>query len=228
MLTLEPYSRPPTPLSTTADLSAAGDPARTFYRITRKEHPGLFPPPDGRARFDDPRGEYRVLYGALERAASFAESLQQFRPDMATRAAIAALTFRVVPESPVRLRTWAGARVILTLRLARAARLCDLRSSVDLERAADGISPQAKALGLTDFDASQVTGQDRSVTRAVSRWAYEHEYDGLLYPSRLGTEWNCCAIFDKVRPRVMARASISVDDADLVAVCGAFGIRITG
>jgi hypothetical protein len=147
---------------------------------------------------------------------------------MASRAALAALMFRAVPASPVRLRTWAEGRVILTLRLASTVRLCDLRNSADLEQAANGISITADALGLADFDASQVTGPNRAVTRAVSRWAYEQEFDGMLYPSRLATEWTCCAIFSRVRVRTTARESIAIDDKDLVAVWQAFGNRVTG
>jgi hypothetical protein len=59
--------------------ATASEPALTLYRVTRARHTGLFPPPGGRGRFDDPAGEYRVLYAALEREAAFAEALQQFR-----------------------------------------------------------------------------------------------------------------------------------------------------
>jgi hypothetical protein len=200
----------------------------TLYRVGRSRHAGLFPPPGGRGRFDDPAGQYRVLYAALERAAAFAEALQQFRPDLATRAALAAVRFGAVPRADVRLQSWAGARVVMTLRVPGAARLCDLRASVQIEEAANGIAGVAESLGISDFDASHVIGPDRRVSQAVSRWAHEAGYDGVLFPSRFATEWTCCALFNRLRPRVIGRDPVRVDDPDLQAVARSFGIRITG
>jgi hypothetical protein len=208
--------------------ATASEPALTLYRVTRARHTGLFPPPGGRGRFDDPAGEYRVLYAALEREAAFAEALQQFRPDLATRAALAAVRFGAVPRSDVRLQTWAGPRVMLTLRVPKAARLCDLSVSAHIEAAADGIASVADALQIRDFDASHEIGPDRQVSQAVSRWAYQAGYDGLLFPSRLALEWTNCALFNRVRPRVIARDPVRIADPDLQRVAKSFGVRVTG
>lgn len=215
-------------LSTAADAVAGqSPPTTTLYRIVRADHVNLFPPPNFRGRFDDPRGEYRVLYASLERTGSFAETLQQFRPDLATRAAMARLSGSAVPRPEVRLTSWAHARVLLTLRLARTARLCDLRNSTNLEHAANGVAGDAAGLGIDDLDASHVTGSDRRVTQRVSRWAYDTGYDGLLYPSRLATAWTCCALFNRIRPRVVNREPVAVADPDLLEVSRAFNIRVT-
>ncbi|HET7714287.1 MAG TPA: RES family NAD+ phosphorylase, partial [Bauldia sp.] len=164
---------------------------------------------------------------SLERAGSFAESLQPFRPDLATRAAMAGLTVSTVPRTEVRLTSWAQSRVLLTLRLNRNALLCDLRQLADLERAANGVAGEAVELNIDDFDASHVTGSDRRVTQRVSRWAHDSGYEGLLYPSRLGTAWTCCALFNRVRPRIINREPVLAGDADLLEVSLAFGIRVS-
>ena len=200
----------------------------TLFRVARAGHPTLFPPAGGRGRFSDPESEYRVLYTTLERRACFAESLQAFRPDTATRAEIARLRFGAVPRSEVRLRTWAGSRVVLTLRLGRAARICDLRQSEQIEAVASGVAPAMHEAGIADFDVGHVVGKDRAITQRISRWIYEAGYDGVFYPSRLGSEWTCCAVFNRLRPRVIRRDPIAIDDPDLLAVSALFGITIMG
>src|SRR5580698_5051711 len=64
-------------------------PTAPLFRLGRK--PDLLSPPDwSRAqpdgtfanRFDDPQGNYRVLYAATQRVSCFVETLARFRPDL--------------------------------------------------------------------------------------------------------------------------------------------------
>ena len=133
-----------------------------------------------------------------------------------------------VPRAEPRLRSWAGSRIVLTLRLGRAAHICDLRQSGQIEAVANGVAPALQAAEIADFDVSQVVGPNRSVTQWIARWIYDAGYDGLFYPSRLGSEWTCCAVFNRIRPRVIRRDPIAIDDADLLAVSDLFGITVSG
>jgi len=199
-----------------------------IWRVTRIGHRDLFPPSGGRSRFDDPEGGFATLYGALDRRAAFAESLQYFRPDLATRAELARLRFAEVTVPAVTLRTWAAARELLDLRLPRGANLLDLRESHAIEQVATALSGGLLKLGVSDFDSSQVVGPDRRITRSVAGWAFGEGFDGLLYPSRFAAAWTCCAFFDRIRPRVASRQPINTRDPDLTAVGASFGLRISG
>ena len=64
-------------------------PNSLLFRLGRKPDP--WSPPDwSRAlpngtfgnRFDDPQGNYRVLYAATQRVSCFIEKLERFRPDL--------------------------------------------------------------------------------------------------------------------------------------------------
>ena len=64
------------------------------YRLGREPDPWEWPDwsyasPDGTFgnRFDDPEGQYRVLYASAERETTFRECLARFRPDPAIVAA---------------------------------------------------------------------------------------------------------------------------------------------
>ena len=50
-------------------------------------------------------------------------------------------------------------------------------------------------LGLTDLDLSGVLGPQRRLTQALARWAYEHGYAGIAYPSRFDDALSLWAIF---------------------------------
>lgn len=199
-----------------------------LYRVTRAGRDGLFPPASGTGRFDVPDRSFRTLYTALEREAAFAETLQQFRPSLEVRSDLAALRFAEVTNPPISLRTWAAGRVMLRLRLPASANVLDLRGADGLEQATSAVAGQMRTLGLADFDAGSLLSPDRRVTQIISAWAFAYGFDALLVPSRLGSDWTNCVVFDRIRPRVVSREPISVTDPDLQHVAARFGIRITG
>ena len=66
-----------------------------LYRIGRSPDPLSAPPPEvpknSGNRFDDPRGEFWVMYAAERRCACFIETLARFRPDLTLLARIQSL-----------------------------------------------------------------------------------------------------------------------------------------
>jgi hypothetical protein len=58
------------------------------------------------------------------------------------------------------------------------------------------------ALGVGDLDVSTVGGPERRVTQMIAEWAHtgsereEPRYAGLRYSSRLGSAWECWALFE--------------------------------
>jgi hypothetical protein len=199
-----------------------------LYRVAREGHSGLFPPPTGTGRFDDPARRFRTLYTALERIAAYAETLQYFRPNLSARQALADLRYEDVTTPPVTLRTWVSTRELLTIQVPSTCTLLDLRQFQVLEQATDEIAQDLAGLGLTDFDAANLLGQDRRVTQTVAAWAHASGFDGLLSPSRLAPEWTSCVLFDRARPRVRSRTPIDLTDSDLRAVALAFHLRVRG
>ena len=73
-------------------------PNASLFRLGRKPDPWSPPDwscaqPDGTFgnRFDDPQGNYRVLYAATQRVSCFVETLARFRPDLALIAELQAI-----------------------------------------------------------------------------------------------------------------------------------------
>jgi hypothetical protein len=80
-------------------------------------------------------------------------------------------------------------------------------------------------LGLTDFDVSAALSSNRPLTQEVARWAYEHDYQGVIYSSRLDAAFDCWALFEGAQYEPLAAASIAIDDEDLVAVAEVFRLQ---
>jgi hypothetical protein len=73
-------------------------PIAPLFRLGRKPDPWNPPDwsraqPDGTFgdRFDDPQGNYRVLYAATQRVSCFVETLARFRPDLSLIAELHAI-----------------------------------------------------------------------------------------------------------------------------------------
>jgi hypothetical protein len=73
-------------------------PTAPLFRLGRKPDPWSPPDwsraqPDGTFgnRFDDPQGNYRVLYAATQRVSCFVETLARFRPDLSLIAELQAI-----------------------------------------------------------------------------------------------------------------------------------------
>jgi hypothetical protein len=182
----------------------ARTPRRHLYRIGRPPDPLAWPPHSviGHERFDDPLRQYRVLYAAAQRAGCFAETLAAFRPSLASLAAERAVLNADEPFRTAQVpAAWWRNRLMATFRLA-SGRWLDLRTLTTFQVLRGEFSELANSLGLADVDLSAATGrlailgEERRLTQEISRWAFEHDYHGIVYTSRLHHRFACWAIFE--------------------------------
>jgi hypothetical protein len=177
----------------------ARTPRRSLYRIGRPPDPLAWPPHAaiGHDRFDDPLRQYRVLYAAAQRAGCFAETLAAFRPSLASLAAErGVLNAAESPRTAQVPAAWWSNRLVGTFTLSGGPWL-DLRALTTFQVLRDAFAVLATSLGLVDVDLSAATGRiaiagrERRFTQAVSRWAFEHDYQGIVYASRLHHRFTC-------------------------------------
>jgi hypothetical protein len=111
--------------------------------------------------------------------------------------------------------------------LATRQRWLDLRSFETRETLRPELAQTLLDLGLEDLDLSGVVGPKRQLTQAIARWAYEHEYVGLVYSSRFDPTLTCWAIFEGAAfEPVGLPVPILRDDPDLVSVARFFGLAV--
>lgn len=213
----------------------ARTPRQPLYRIGRPPDPLAWPPYSaiGHERFDDPMRQYRVLYAASQRAACFAETLAAFRPSLASLAAErTVINTQELPRPPEVPAAWWRNRLIGTFSLS-PGRWLDLRVLDTFQVLREAFAEIASGLGLADVDLSAVTGvmpvagDERRFTQAISRWAYEHDYHGMAYTSRLHHRFTGWAVFDSVSILPIGDpVPITPVDRDFVRVARSFGLSI--
>ncbi len=177
--------------------------------------------------------QYRVLYAASQRAACFAETLAAFRPSLASLAAErTVINTQELPRPPDVPAAWWRNRLIGTFSLS-PGRWLDLRVLDTFQVLREAFAEIASGLGLADVDLSAVTGvmpvagDERRFTQAISRWAYEHDYHGMAYTSRLHHRFTGWAVFDSVSILPIGDpVPITPVDRDFVRVARSFGLSI--
>jgi RES domain len=187
----------------------------------------------GQERFDDPLRQYRVLYAATPRAVCFAETLAAFRPSLASLAAERAVLNATEPPRSAHVpAAWGRNRVVGTFTLGSVGWL-DLRALDTIQVLRDAFAELAHSLRLADVDLSAATGrspiagEERRFTQAVSRWAYERGYQGIVFSSRLDHRFTCWAVFESATiQRVGAPETITQADRDFVRIARSFSLRI--
>jgi hypothetical protein len=184
----------------------------------------------GGERYDDPNGEYRVLYAGQQRRVAFLEVLAQFRPDLELLAA-EAQTGSTDEEEPVPAGVvptrWLEQHLIAALRLPSGQRWLDLRKLRTREALRPEFAAQLLALGLPDLDASAVSGSHRELTQAISRWAHERGYKGMVFASRLEPGYSNWAIFEGAAfEPVGAARPLSRRDRSLAFVLRQYGLSL--
>jgi hypothetical protein len=199
--------------------------------------------PDGTFgnRYDDPDGEYRVLYASDQRRGAFLETLSRFRVDVQLLAELDAIegderddAFPTVPGGVVP-SVWLATRRIGT---ATAASLwfVDVAHSESLAQLRGRLAPRLVHYGLDDLDAGDLRRRaPRAFTQEISRYVFEHgaapsgePVAGIAYRSRLGDELTNWAIFEghQLDEVVEADANIAADDPDLVAALATLGLKL--
>ena len=168
-------------------------------------------------RYDDPRGEYRVLYASTERVGAFVETLARFRPDPELVAALGEidddepLTSGLVPAE------WLNDRAIGE---------ADLSGDFARVGAARSIA-YLRAQLEQDLDASAIRRHvPRTTTQAISRLVFDcGGFAGVQYESRLGDDIHNWAVFE---PADVSGTSepLAEDDPDLAFALALLGLRL--
>jgi hypothetical protein len=191
-------------------------------------------------RFDDPHGEYRVLYATSQRLGAFVETLARFRPDLAVVAALEEIDgeddgTRRAGRVPV---SWVDARAVGEAATSVAfADIADVRSLAHLR---ERMAARALHHGFDDIDAAVIRARaPRAFSQELSRLVYEcaepdgrRSFGGIRYPSRLGDQFENWAIFEPADPDEAAiegamSAQIQADDGDLAAAIALLGLELT-
>jgi hypothetical protein len=200
-----------------------------------------FAGPDGTFghRFDDPRGEYRVLYASSQRFGALVEALAPYRPHPALlewrrhlRATVAAdgLAPGTVPAD------WLAGRTVGEAQPGGA--FADVGHSRSLRLVRDRLGSRALAWGVEELDAAAIRlSAPRALTQAISRIVFDcsqedgsPQFAGIRYRSRLGDEIDNWAVFERPGdPPPFARARsarIAADDPDLIAALEHLGLEL--
>jgi hypothetical protein len=171
------------------------------------------------------------MYAAEQRCACFAETLAPFRPTLELLAQLRSLPAGDfgddTPESGLIPDDWHLKRMVGTFRVVPGQRWLDLRSLEVHEQLRHESPDLFLNLGYDEFDLSVALNRDRRLTQAIARWAYEHEYQGIIYTSRLDAAFDCWAIVEGAQYELVEMGSFARDDPDLVAIAEVFGLRFS-
>ncbi len=186
-------------------------------------------------RYDDPEGQYRVLYASTQRQATFRECLARFRPDLVVLAEVIQEDDKDAP--PTRpaghvKRSWLSRRLMGSATLIGI--YCAIGHSDSVQHLRYALAPRILHYGLTDVDAGDLrTRAPRRLTQEVSRYVFTQTaadgtaaFYGIEYASRLGDELTNWAIFEPNEPATLLHADITEEDADLQAVLDAYGLTL--
>src|SRR5260370_28847685 len=169
-------------------------PTAPLFRLGRKPDPWNPPDwsraqPDGTFgnRFDDPQGNYRVLYAATQRVSCFVETLARFRPDLALIAELQAIAGEddYVPLGTVP-SDWCEPRVMGEATVAGA--YADLYSASWVSHLRQALAADCIALGLEDLDDSVLQqGEPRRLTQLASLKVNEAGLAASIIALAMGT-----------------------------------------
>ena len=151
----------------------APTPRGVLYRIAHLPDPLAWVPWElaGGGRFDDPQGQFRVLYAAAQRRGAFVETLARFRPAIESLAQPWQLAAGTAPAPAANISAdWYEKRGIAEFRLSPGQRWLDLRAPETREELRAALANTLLTLGLSDLDLSRVVGPRRSFTQAIARW----------------------------------------------------------
>jgi hypothetical protein len=180
-------------------------------------------------RFDDPAGEYRVLYASSPRLGAFLETLVRYRTDPAIVAEYEEIA--IEPEDDDRYPTiapglvpagWCSSRTIGTAR--HDGPFADIGHSGSLAELRAALASRLVHYDLDDLDGGDLRRRaPRAFTQEISRYVFERGVSeegerllGIRYLSRLGDDIENWAIFEGTDPYNKVSEEITRDDPDLV------------
>jgi hypothetical protein len=184
-------------------------------------------------RFDSPAGNYGVLYFGTTPEVCFGETLARFRPDPNLASVVEEWShLGFMPPGEI-AADWRAKRLLVRATIPDGARFLDIESAKTRTALFREIGPYFGALGVSELDVAAVRGPDRRVTRLVSYWAWSQvdaggtpRYAGVRYLSRLESNWECWAVFDRVPITELARGTIRETNPDLRRVAKLFDLRV--
>jgi hypothetical protein len=189
----------------------------------------------GANRFDPVHHDYGVLYFGTSLEACFAETLARLRPSLELLALVdddwRAAGFMPPGNVPA---DWRQRRTAVHVRLPPSTLFVDVDDPLTHQYLRAELAPALAALGIQDLDVSTVRGPDRRITQMISEWAYmaaqddQPRYAGLRYCSRLGSEWECWALFDddELTLDVLETLPITYDMVPLQKIASTFDLTV--
>ena len=203
------------------------------HRIGRSPDPWQYPDwsranPDRTFgnRFDDPNGEYRVLYTSSARLGCFLETLARYRPDLALYAELKEIEGEddfvpagLVPHEWLKNRLMGSANA--------EGKFADVGASEWIEALRRELAPLMISFGIPDFDASVLQGSGlRFLTQHVSSSVYRQGFNGIRYLSKYGHNIENWALFEPVDLTSRAQNHIEPNDPDLLEAMRVFNLAL--
>lgn len=186
--------------------------------------------PNAGNRFDVPGGG--VLYAATARTGCFVETLARFRPTPRMRELLEDEPgFMITGGVP---QDWRLQRSMATLAVRDPLPFLDVEASETHAFLSKTLASQLVQLDYADnLDLSDVTNHDRRLSRLIALHAYTAAddsgnplYSGIRYMSRVGSRWECWAIFEGCEVSLIGQPPIDIDDPDLQQVANLWDLRI--
>lgn len=194
------------------------------WRASRRKYGAMELPPlhsQGAGRFDDPRlrmstehAEYGVLYLGSNPKSSFIETLSGLRNHLSVEANVLMQSIMEVDEKhsfveesrAVRstiTQHWMDDWQLTSASILTDAPVFDLANPASVQFVREELAVAILAMGLTDLDFSHVLGDNRDLTRAISRWIWTMTSDsgqplfsGIRYRSRFDPNCICLALYE--------------------------------
>jgi hypothetical protein len=205
-----------------------------LFRIGRQPDPWQPPDwsrasPDGTFgnRFDDPQGNYRVLYAASQELSCYVEPLARFRLDLALLAELKEIEgdddFFPLGEVP---NEWCEGRLLGTA--SANGDYADIYASDWVAFLRANLASECLRLGVSDLDAAVLQNYSpRRITQLASLRIYERGFSGIYYRSRFGHDLENWALFEPFRITPIDSKDISVDDPILREALDLLGLKIS-
>ncbi len=185
-------------------------------------------------RFDDPRHEYRTLYGAQHKITCLREVLADLRPESRVRVEFAEfqLAQGVAPDEldvPAQEVThaWRRAHVLAPARVERTGPIVDLDQPALLEQLAMKHAVLLAEHGMAYLNISQIRSKTRPVTQAISRDLYEQGVACIQFRSNQD-DARCLVLLEgraRLRPDGHA-IPLTEDLPELLQVCSEYSLAL--
>ncbi len=208
----------------------ADDPPRLF-RVGKSPDPLIWPQRRSYGRYGDPLERLSTLYAAESRRGAFLETLDSFRPSVATLSRAADIddvplsslmsSFAVVPPAFFNRR-------LAEFRTVGSGQWLDLRSATTHAHLRDALYVELNSLGYTErFVLGDLVSHHHDVNRLIAGWAINNGFGGIAYPSCHDFIETCWALFEGVEFEPLAAPQpIRKSDPDLLAVAGLWNLRV--